>query len=971
MNLEIFTGSGGANTPVEIPEGSVDRLADPCKPFGYLVDPGRDRGIREGEGDRREARPHSRRLTARFSSPFGPGPGLLPERSPQGRMRLSSALIGPGRQPGAFAVVMRSLIPTLAVMLAGSVAAAEAYRGQILIEEANCVACHAAEGTLPARSKMAPRLAEVGGRLHPEFIERFIRDSQGAKPGTDMPEMLAQLPDAEKATAAKALTHFLLSQKPASFTPEVPDHVAAKRGRALFHSRGCAACHAPRDEQARELPLADSVALGPLEGKYSQRSLTAFLRQPHRVRPSGRMPDLRLQERDAEDIAHFLLQHTRVPGGLRYTLYRGQVWEGIGSENVHPESGGQVADFGLERFPRIQQHSAIAFDGWFQVRAKGTHTFQITMNGGKLVVDGETLIEEPPSDRRGVKNFAAKVDLGVGAHSIQLLYYHTGREAKLAFEAQPPAKFTAERGPVEAFQAPEVDAELARQGRGYFSRLGCANCHGDVQAQRLDAPDWAALDVSRGCLADSGRGPRFAFSAEQRKMIREALPTAANPVLDEAQRVEKTLVSLRCIACHERRGLGGPSPERRALFTGTQPSLGDQGRIPPPLTGVGAKLTPEWLAEVLLRGGRQRDYLDASMPQYGEAQVGHLVELLDRVDQLEQVALPRVEQIVESKAAGYELVGTNGLGCVVCHQFNGQRAGEISALDIARSPVRLKRNWFDLYMRQPSRFHPTVIMPGFWPEGVSMRPNVLGGDSALQIEAIWNYLSDGERAKKPAGLSRETNELRVGDVAEICRGRSPAAGYRGIAVGYPERANLVFDSGEMALRMLWSGPFANVDFGSFSPRGGANAISFPPGVPFHRLQSPDENWPYKGKTNHAFPQDHGYQWRGYSLDAERRPTFRYRYGEVTVEDFFEDLNGNTLRRTLRFEAAAAQAPFHFRAAAGEKAEPISEREFRIGKLRLRLPHGATATLRAGSSHELLIPVILPPGETKLILEYSW
>ena len=35
--------------------------------------------------------------------------------------------------------------------------------------------------------------------------------------------------------------------------------------------------------------------------------------------------------------------------------------------------------------------------------------------------------------------------------------------------------------------------------------------------------------------------------------------------------------------------------------------------------------------------------------------------------------------------------------------------------------------------------------------------------------------------------------------------------------------------------------------------------------------------------------DHGYQFRGYHLDALRRPTFNYRYGDITVEDFFEDV----------------------------------------------------------------------------------
>jgi len=89
----------------------------------------------------------------------------------------------------------------------------------------------------------------------------------------------------------------------------------------------------------------------------------------------------------------------------------------------------------------------------------------------------------------------------------------------------------------------------------------------------------------------------------------------------------------------------------------------------------------------------------------------------------------------------------------------------------------------------------------------------------------------------------------VSDTTEICRGRSPA-GYRGIGIGYPARINLAFDSGEMALRQGWKGDFANVDMGSFHPRG-TETISLPPGIPFHRLTSLDENWPYKTKL--GFP----------------------------------------------------------------------------------------------------------------------
>jgi hypothetical protein len=207
----------------------------------------------------------------------------------------------------------------------------------------------------------------------------------------------------------------------------------------------------------------------------------------------------------------------------------------------------------------------------------------------------------------------------------------------------------------------------------------------------------------------------------------------------------------------------------------------------------------------------------------------------------------------------------------------------------------------------------------------------------------------------------------------MCRGRG-TAGYRGIGVGYPERISLAFDSEEMALRLLWRGEFASVNHGSFRARGGER-ISFPAGIPFHRLKSMDDHWPYKGKTDYAFPHDHGYQFRGYRLDALRRPTFQYRYGDIVVEDFFEDLlddDGRAyFRRTIRFESPEAPPPFHFRAASGKKITPQSDRDFVIDQLRLRMAGDYRGVTRDGDPAELLIPLTLSAGRSTLTLEYRW
>ncbi len=860
-------------------------------------------------------------------------------------------------------------------------------KGQILIEELNCVACHKAPSTSPdsftVRSKKSPRLAEIGARVNPNYLEAFILDSHGTHPSTTMPEMLLHLEDEERKQVASALTHFLLSLKKNDFSLQAPDTVAAQQGYKLFHSRGCAACHSPRDARGGELLPKNSNPLGALEKKYSFTSLVHFLRQPHLSRPSGRMPDLRLSGQEIERIAHYLLQETRVPGALSYTQYRGAVWEGLESEQVTAERAGLVKDFALESVGQIHHHTGIKYEGWIQIPRSGRYLFFLKMNGGSLLVDGKQLLQQEPSDRRGVKQLEASTELSEGWVRIQLTYFHTGHDPTFSLEMAgpnfdrqsiPSSMLSISDQPIPVLKKFELDPERVTRGRLQFVQLGCAHCHDDLQLTSPSAPSLVDLNLSKGCLSQAtGPWPKFNLSLDQKKWITEALPPIKPPTLTEQQRLHKSLVTFNCIACHERTQLGGIATERKGFFTGSQGALGDQGRLPPPLSQVGAKLKPEAIAEVLLHGKRHRNYVDASMPHFGEANVSHLVELFGKVDTLEKAPIPQVTQNLEFKNQGWEMVGSEGLNCIACHEFNGQKSGEVSALDLVSVTARLKKNWFHLYMRDPARFHPTVIMPSYWPDGQSTRPKSFGGDPAQQIEAVWLYLEDGGRAKKPSGLSRQSKELRVSDVAEIYRGRS-SIGYRGIAVGYPERLNLVFDSEEMALRQLWKGDFVNTDFGSFSPRG-TDSILFPSGIPFHRLKSMEENWPYKGKKRYPFPQDHGYQFRGYQLDLQRRPTFLYVYGDISVEDFFEegrDATGIILfKRTLTFKTMTQQVPFHFRVASGRKITQRSKQSFSIDQLQLRIVGGPSGLLREGNPNEILIPLTLSAGRTTLTLEYQW
>ncbi len=863
--------------------------------------------------------------------------------------------------------------------------------GRVLIEELNCVACHASDAAeLTSSSRKAPRLTEVRARVQPDFLTGFIASPSAVKPGTLMPDVLRGLAEDERHDAANAITHFLVSlgKETTALSLQAPDAVAAERGEKLFHSVGCVACHSPRDGGGKEIMAENSVPLGALEGKYSIRSLTQFLRRPHDTRPSGRMPEMGLPDADVERIAHYLLRKTPVPGHLAFTMWRGPVYEGL--DAAEKERAGLVDDFSLERIaaPRLPHQTALRYEGFVKIDRAGEFTFHLEMNGGSLRLNDADVIAEAPSNRRGVKALRGKAKLKDGWNKIELTYFHTGREPRFRFEMEgpgfprgpiPSARLSVSDEPIAAFKPLTPDAALVAAGKALVERFNCARCHDDLRniapPSRATFPALAKLDATKGCLADApAKGvPHFDLGASKKALIRAALPTLEKETLSDAQVIDKTLVALNCLACHERKGLGGVDPARDVYFTGTREALGNQGRIPPPLTQVGAKLTPDWMREVLLRGGRQRFYLNTRMPQFVEANVAHLVERFGKVDALEETAIPKVANIQESKQAGYTMIGTEGFSCIACHDFNGQKSAGAGALDLVGVTQRLKKNWFHLYMREPYRFHPTGIMPTYWPGGQALRKEVLGGDTAQQIEALWNYLGDGERAKLPKGLSRQSQVLRVADEAVICRGRGTVAGFRGIGVGYPERISLAFDSEEMSLRLLWRGEFAEVDNGTFRARS-REPIQFAPGIPFHRLASMDAEWPYKGKTDYAFPQDHDYQFLGYRLDKAKRPTLRYRYGEVTVEDFFEDRVDESgrafFRRTLKLTASSAQAPFYFRAATGKSVRGAGK-EWKLDRLQVHLLGELSGKSREGEPAELLVPVELRSGETTIQFDYQW
>jgi cytochrome c len=306
-----------------------------------------------------------------------------------------------------------------------------------------------------------------------------------------------------------------------------------------------------------------------------------------------------------------------------------------------------------------------------------------------------------------------------------------------------------------------ADAGKARHGGELFASLGCAACHelGPGQPRvtsTLAAKSFASLDPAApgGCLAsDPGRGvPRYQFSETQRTALQATL--AGRSRLDRlqtaAERVAATLTRLDCVACHARDGYGGPAPSRADYFaTLTDADLGDEGRLPPHLSGVGRKLRPSWLREVLTRHGAERPYMATRMPQFGGTNVLHLVAAFRAAD---APLLPAGPVINGSAEMGRRLVGTNGCSCITCHRWNGRPSLTISVMDLTQMVKQLRPEWFRQYLLEPTALRPGTRMPGFWPDGKATVRTLVDGDTERQIRSIWLYLLHGVPAPSPAGL---------------------------------------------------------------------------------------------------------------------------------------------------------------------------------------------------------------------------
>jgi len=292
----------------------------------------------------------------------------------------------------------------------------------------------------------------------------------------------------------------------------------------------------------------------------------------------------------------------------------------------------------------------------------------------------------------------------------------------------------------------EIDRKgMLGRGQELVQALGCLNCHSAAKLEnKFKTVSLAKLaKETNGCLAEKrdekSKAPDFAFTAKEREALLAFVKTdfaslSRHSPLEFAAR-ETRLLS--CAACH------------------------GQIDLIPAFDVLGGKLKPEWAAAFIagqpfkVRADihpKGELWVEARMPAFRSR-----ATLLAQAMAMQQGYPPTTaaEGPVDEETAkiGHKMIGKdNGLSCISCHSVNDLPALEVfesEGPNLGLSGARLLKPYFFRWMRNPLAVDPQTKMPAYFEDGKSALTDYYEGDAEKQINALYQYMRQGEKMAVP------------------------------------------------------------------------------------------------------------------------------------------------------------------------------------------------------------------------------
>jgi cytochrome c2 len=553
-------------------------------------------------------------------------------------------------------------------------------------ERAGCYACHKTRGFEGVR-KPGPILTKIGSKLTKDWVKTWIRNPRAVKQTTWMPRIWyntnSDSPQDHVRNEVEinaAVSYLFANSEPWEAPVTNPKPGDAKSGEKIVKSIGCQGCHVV-GEGSREAAGPHRTFGQPLESigsKTTYEWVYNWVRDPKHYNPSTYMPNLRLTDAQAADVATYLMTlkgEGGTPAKATYTQkdvddtlldYYSALMpvEQAKATVAKLDENQKQIDLGQKVINRYGCFSCHEIKGFEKAQSIGT---DLSEEGSKLVT---------------------RLDFGFVSDIP-----HTSKIGWFDRKLHNPREFDKGRvlQPLDKLRMPNFDLS-------------------DVEVQRLLT---AILSFQRDTQ------PMQAFPAKSAR----ADYTIAGRTLTHRR---------NCVGCHIIEDDGGDF-----LKLVADSSLG-----PPRLTPEGVRVQPDWLYAFLRGPIQIRPWIDVRMPTFGldDANLNRGIHYFQAVsNNLEPF---RTYDVASTDNAGGKALfeKLQCQKCHVLGEIPKDQPTANLAPDLRMVHDRLNPDWLLPWLKNPASFLPGTRMTQFWPDYPKSPYPELGGDADAQMRAIIQHL---------------------------------------------------------------------------------------------------------------------------------------------------------------------------------------------------------------------------------------
>ncbi|KHE93894.1 MAG: cytochrome c [Candidatus Scalindua rubra] len=628
-------------------------------------------------------------------------------------------------------------------------------KGIELFEGLGCFGCHETKGFGEDRNSMiGPDLTEIGSKVNPGWLLEWLKNPKHFRPSTRMPDF--RLEDEE----AMAIASYLW-QNSEGFEPGEPkefDDETIDEGAYLYESVGCLACHSEIEEDGR----VHGPNLSRIGDKANYEYLVSWLLAPKSHQPKTKMPDMQLDEEDAQYIASFLMS---LKGEEGYGGLTGSEWlSNKETAKKGEELIGRYGCFGCHKIMGMEGMSKIGVE-LDEVGSKHIHLFDFGLLE-KEILEGVGLenahkniskarrawftakLRDPRQFDQGrykrPKDKLKMPDFGLSPKEIEALsILLTGMK-----EGELPENYIAKLTDEKRYLV---------EGKRVIDKYNCMGCHQFT----IDTLYLKSGSVVKGMVKlEEEENLYFQLWVDNEGLGKKAGDTVqiANEEIEKRVGSQGGDIIPYIIDYHVE--VEGSIAEEAKVFT------------PPVLYEEGKKVQSAWLFDFLKEPATLRPWLDVRMPIFkmteNEATVlSRYFATLEKEEYPYEFIVETKDKYLkekESESPGYltmaqHLFEHKDVNCASCHvRGDITPEGEPSdwAPDLSVARDRLKPDWIVDWLIDPQLKQPGTKMPKFFREGVFQ--DIFPGTPEEQAVALKDLLMNlpDEMLKQKAVKSEDS-----------------------------------------------------------------------------------------------------------------------------------------------------------------------------------------------------------------------